>query len=154
MDNAVEISSYIVETGGIKSILVKRQKRNSHCFIIGSVNRWYKITSLCVLGTQNNVKGTAAYWNSCQVSNTGWISTNLVKDCLNVIYSRIHLLLRKTGMLILEAFKDYLLSAVKIAAKEGNSDLVTLGGTNATNSLYSRPFSFYSQNGFWHQVML
>lgn len=38
------------------------------------------------------------------------------------------LLLRKTGMLVLEAFKVYLLSAVKIAAKERNSGLVTLGG--------------------------
>lgn len=31
-------------------------------------------------------------------------------------------------MLVLEAFKDYLLSAVKIAARKRNSDLVTLGG--------------------------
>lgn len=47
----VETSSYIVETGSIKSIIIKMQKRNAHCFIIGSVNRWYKITTLCVLDT-------------------------------------------------------------------------------------------------------
>lgn len=51
MDNAVETSSYIIEMGGIKSILVKMQKRNAHSFITGHVKRWYKITTLGVLDT-------------------------------------------------------------------------------------------------------
>lgn len=100
-----------------------------HYSNVGSVNRWYKIATVCVLDTENNAKGTAAYWNSCQVSKSRWTSTNLVKNCLNVIWSRRCVLLRKRRMLILEVFKEYLSSAVKNTISKRNTDLVTLGGT-------------------------
>lgn len=43
MDNAVETSSYIVEMKGIKSILVKRQKRNAHALSLAVLTDGIKL---------------------------------------------------------------------------------------------------------------
>lgn len=61
----------------------------------------------------------------CQ--NQGWMSTDLMKDWLNIIQiRRPGVLLRKRRMLVLDAFKGHLTPAVKNTAKKMNIDLVVL----------------------------
>lgn len=126
-----EPSNNIIEEIGTKSVIIKTLGNEKMCItvMLAVLADGIKLPPYVILKRKTMLKDQLPTGIIVRCQNQGWMSTDLMKDCLNIVWNRRPgVLVCKRRILVLRTFKGYLTPAMKNIIGEMNVALALAPG--------------------------
>lgn len=141
-----EPSNNVIEEIGTKSVIIKTLGNEKMCItvMLAVLADGIKLPPYVILKRKTMLKDQLPTGIIVWCQNQGWMSTDLMKDWLNIVWNRRPgVLVHKRRMLVLGAFKGYLTPAMKniVGGKNAALAVVPVGVSQLqVPDVESKPF--------------